>query len=1512
MANAATSIGGKHNALRARLAKTLKNPKTDDSNIMPHKKTFRECVQEHFAPVCMVIPTDGARRLCLENGVTFSELMAPFCNFKNIRCAVRTSSSTIAVQHFAMKFRDVRDFTKCDMEAANVQLADLVAVTSKPQAADINAVLCNEENESTSDDAKFQLASERDLSTRKESQTDWFRLCRHEVLQSLRCQQTDMFDQPLSVLLVATTEDNKGQPVPALEKLSKGTQLTIPFKSKQYDTNKIPRFFMLLHDNGRHGGGVEADKKFAKVQAKFRKPSCYFLRLNSRLAKNQTTQHAHLWRGLSSLEHRQQRHSGSKDAAEAAAVARNNCAQPIIGGRLDKNDLKRIQEFTRTFARNSFLPQIEIRVLGLSAEVDKAKKGLLKKVMNWWNKPNKEFTASTGGGNIRYPCESLESKIRLLADCAFMLRDYVLAHSYYKMVKDDFKHDKAWGHHAAVLEMCAMSLFMSDTNKTPNPSLVRDISERLKAAKQNYIVGQRSSQKAGHDVKTTVRLCTRTVMLLADILLSWGKTYSRDAAKLLSSYADTNIAQQELALVRGILREQAALGYLHGGPRAQNRKYAYNMILAADAFRQCKFDLHAVYAYASAMVVYRDYHWRLIEDHINFNAGQGFGRLNDLESSVRFLVELIATGRSVPLQQQGYLCTFARVVERYNKQMELQSIKNSGPLEIDNLNLPLVNDDSLRVFTQGNSLVACSRHTAYMDEVLAKGSDTPIESQPWAALKTEFEHEMKVMASDPSSPYSDWRKIYKSYLKGAVGVHFEGEPVVVSVEVTNPLDVIVYIEKMRLYGEAEDDGVAPDASRPHHRQRSSSKMRGLASIDSKLRRPSDLSSFDSALDGPVDTSKPCLESIPKNIVLQPRSTARMWLSVTPRRRGKLAVKGVRWQVSTKTDAGSFAGRHAFKLVGKLLQNNRRNIATRKRTPDDRLKMEIVGDVPWLGATVERVPDKLLDGQVCWLRLRLQNRGTASIDCKSLFGFCSDPGMVLGTAWRVDDDTDTMEDTRRTRQWNSAGFSSRLFRISILEENEPVSGPSPSLQESKSHGTAGSAASLFASDEATATASPSAASLFGGSSANSDDEDHATALFEAEAEAKDTISPGAVVMLPLCIRAKYRRQTKGKATFRLMIQYTGVKTGLQAPITRVMRMEFPIKVVKSLSLAATLVPCAALPGSYLLSLDTANLTRTLALNVLSVHAFSRSWIMQESSYAKPNGDLAVASGSRMLMNLQHTTNEATAIARSSVLIGKQPADLDLNIPFEHLLVQENAPGYIERHMQILKQHDDRLGAKPPLPHLPSTDMALFERGEEHGEELYLVVLFEAKSRPTRYGMHTIMQVPVRTTRLTAPPIPTTRLPLSLSADYASTAILDPSSGLVIVPVHLKVTNEQRPGLDALKVAFNATTSATQPTFSWGGNVSRSALVLASGESTELRLQAIFTMPGEYNVNRFVFVVAPPEGDDKGRAIPFKFPFEYLVEVSAASNPSANARAVTIRSPPSEEAANPTQSFLDDLL
>ena len=126
-----------------------------------------------------------------------------------------------------------------------------------------------------------------------------------------------------------------------------GTQLTIPFKSKQYDTNKatapdiVIATIVLVSTCTRARtqhvsysrrspasscsytimAGMEVARRQTKnlprlvtnsylfltlllhaamsglqVQAKFRKPSCYFLRLNSRLAENQTTQHAHLWR----------------------------------------------------------------------------------------------------------------------------------------------------------------------------------------------------------------------------------------------------------------------------------------------------------------------------------------------------------------------------------------------------------------------------------------------------------------------------------------------------------------------------------------------------------------------------------------------------------------------------------------------------------------------------------------------------------------------------------------------------------------------------------------------------------------------------------------------------------------------------------------------------------------------------------------------------------------------------------------------------------------------------------------------------------------------------------------------------------------------------------------------------------------------------------------------------------------------------------------------------------------
>lgn len=44
----------------------------------------------------------------------------------------------------------------------------------------------------------------------------------------------------------------------------------------------------------------------------------------------------------------------------------------------------------------------------------------------------------------------MEFQIRVLGDYAFMLRDYELALSNYRLLSTDFKLDKAWRHYAGV------------------------------------------------------------------------------------------------------------------------------------------------------------------------------------------------------------------------------------------------------------------------------------------------------------------------------------------------------------------------------------------------------------------------------------------------------------------------------------------------------------------------------------------------------------------------------------------------------------------------------------------------------------------------------------------------------------------------------------------------------------------------------------------------------------------------------------------------------------------------------------------------------------------------------------------------------------------------------------------------------------------------------------------------------------------------------------------------------
>lgn len=72
---------------------------------------------------------------------------------------------------------------------------------------------------------------------------------------------------------------------------------------------------------------------------------------------------------------------------------------------------------------------------------------------------SRSATPTTGSGNYdfstsSYPPSTPEAQMRKLADYAFMLRDWKLAHSTYDILRKDFANDKAWKY-AAGAQVCS-------------------------------------------------------------------------------------------------------------------------------------------------------------------------------------------------------------------------------------------------------------------------------------------------------------------------------------------------------------------------------------------------------------------------------------------------------------------------------------------------------------------------------------------------------------------------------------------------------------------------------------------------------------------------------------------------------------------------------------------------------------------------------------------------------------------------------------------------------------------------------------------------------------------------------------------------------------------------------------------------------------------------------------------------------------------------------------------------
>ncbi|KAF4125367.1 trafficking protein particle complex subunit 8 [Geosmithia morbida] len=273
-----------------------------------------------------------------------------------------------------------------------------------------------------------------------------------------------------------------------------------------------------------------------------------------------------------------------------------------------ESDATAIRTFVREMVAQSIVPTMERHVSIWNDQVASRRRGLAGRFMNLSRKFNfgGSSRSSLGAGGPSkdsydpsgfFRADAPEAVMRKLADYAFMLRDWKLAHSTYELLRSDYADFKAWKYHAACNEMAAVSLLIQPQQISAK-SRRETVDQMLESAFYSY--STRCSAPYG---------ALRSLVLTLELLRLRGGTNIDDAsrwglrlldAKILGPVGDALI-KERVAVCYGS-KEGVGSSWNWGGRR---RKSAAWSILAADAWirqsrylpaRKCLDESHNMYA----------------------------------------------------------------------------------------------------------------------------------------------------------------------------------------------------------------------------------------------------------------------------------------------------------------------------------------------------------------------------------------------------------------------------------------------------------------------------------------------------------------------------------------------------------------------------------------------------------------------------------------------------------------------------------------------------------------------------------------------------------------------------------------------------------------------------------------------------------------------------------------------------------------------------------------------------
>ncbi|KAG1348154.1 trafficking protein particle complex subunit 8 [Cocos nucifera] len=527
---------------------------------------------EELTPVVMVLSTPLAEDACQKNGLNFVEMLLPFSLFNKIDVPVRTASDQpYRLQMFKLRLVYASDICQQNYEVdvvTNSTLAlALVAdtLTSDIQAAEehLKKVVCDTSENTLpdllSDPPQLETILNKSVSHLCPS---WIQTFNKELIRTLSFSEHETFDHPVACLLVVSSKDE--QPVNRFVDLFNTDRLPALLNDGAMDP-KILKHYLLLHDN--QDGTPENSV-------------AYF-------------------------------HSHQKTSASLSHE---------IARFLDVDDLNGIRDFMLDLASNHIIPHMEQKIRILNQQVSATRKGFRNQIKNlWWRKGKEEMPEAPNGPT--YTFSSTESQIRVLGDYAFMLRDYELALSNFRLLSTDYKLDKAWKHYAGVQKMGSS--------------------------------GQRNATRCG--------------LWWAEMLKARGQY--KEAASVYF-----RISNEVPSLHAAVMLEQASYGYLLSSPPLL-RKYGFHLILAGNCYYISEQRQHAIRAYRNTLCVYKGNAWTYITNHVHFNIGRWYAFLGMFDVAIKHMLEVLACSHQSLATQTIFLNDFFRVVQSMGKIFEVYKLQ---------------------------------------------------------------------------------------------------------------------------------------------------------------------------------------------------------------------------------------------------------------------------------------------------------------------------------------------------------------------------------------------------------------------------------------------------------------------------------------------------------------------------------------------------------------------------------------------------------------------------------------------------------------------------------------------------------------------------------------------------------------------------------------------------------------------------------------------------------------------